>query len=94
MWADRAARKGQGLGYNIVTLPFGAAIERDTFQCAHCNDTVFIEPKAPSPWCSCCDKQWCGRSRCRECSPFMKKLEAAEAECRHRMLLWKAADNV
>lgn len=94
MTAESAARRGQGYGYNLVTMPYGPKIESDTFQCAHCNFTVFINPKDPSPWCSCCDRQWCGQPKCRECTPFMRKVEAAEAACRARMLLWRAADNV
>lgn len=92
--ANSAARRGQGLGYNLVTAPFCAPVERDTFQCAHCNTTVFIEPKDPSPWCSNCDRQWCGQEKCRECAPFMKKIEKAEAEARAKLLLHRAADNV
>jgi hypothetical protein len=94
MFANSAARRGQGFGYNIITQPECRPIEHDTFQCAHCNDTVFIEPKDPSPWCSCCDRQWCGRPQCRNCTPFMKKIEAMEAAARSKMLLWRAADNV
>lgn len=84
----------KGYGYNRVNLDGVTIEEHDTFQCAHCNDTVFIKPSDPSPWCSCCDRQWCGRPRCRECRPFMRKIEAAEAACRAKLLLWKAADNV
>ncbi len=94
MWANYAARRGQGFGYNLVTNPYGPQIEADTFQCAHCNTTVFIDPKDPSPWCSCCDKQTCGQAKCRECAPFMRKIEAEERACRQRMILWRAADNV
>jgi hypothetical protein len=84
----------KGYGYNLVTQPFCQPIEHDTFQCAHCNKTVFIDRKEPSPWCSCCDRQWCGQAKCRECVPFMKKIEAEEAEARAKMLLWRACDNV
>ena len=94
MFSNSAARRGQGLGYNLVTQPGARAVEHDTFQCAHCNATVFIDPKEPSPWCSCCDRQWCGRPKCRACTPFMKKIEAEEAAARAKALLWRAADNV
>ena len=80
-------------GYNELTEPTGRKVCCDTFQCAHCNATVFIDPKEPSPWCSCCDKQWCGRRKCRECTPFMRKIEAEEAADRARRLLWQSADN-
>lgn len=89
-----AARKGQGHGYNRVILDGKVIEEHDTFQCCHCWDTVFIKPNDPSPWCSCCDRQWCGRERCRECKPFMRKVERAEVVARARMLLHRAADNV
>lgn len=93
MWGNSAARRGQGFGYNEVTMPDGRKIGQDTFQCAHCNTTVFIDQKDPSPWCSCCDRQWCGQPQCRECIPFRRKIEAEEAAARARMLLWRAADN-
>jgi len=92
--SNSAARRGQGYGYNIVTSPFCEPVEQDTFQCAHCNITVFLEPKVPSPWCSNCNKQWCGKAECRLCSPFMKKIEREEAIARSRALLWREADNV
>ena len=88
------ANRGQGIGYNRVILDSKVVEESDTFQCAHCNDTIFIKPSDPSPWCSCCDRQWCGRPRCRECKPFMKKIERAEAITRSRLLLWRECDNV
>ncbi len=81
-------------GYNRVKLDGVTIEEHDTFQCCHCNDTVFIKSEDPSPWCSCCNEQWCGRSRCRECRPFMKAIERAEAMDRRKRLLWKAADTV
>jgi hypothetical protein len=84
-------------GYNLITQPVDlgpAKVEHDTFQCAHCNTTVFIEPKQASPWCSCCDRQWCGEAKCRECTPFMRKIEREEKQARARLLLWRAADNV
>lgn len=84
----------KGHGYNRVKLDGVTIEESDTFQCAHCNDTVFIKPSEPSPWCMNCDRQWCGRPECRECKPFMKKIDAMEAAARAKMLLWKAADNV
>lgn len=92
--SNSAARRGQGYGYNILTEPGFKCVETDTFQCAHCNDTVFIDPKEPSPWCSCCNRQLCGRPQCRNCVPFMKKIEKLEAECKARVLLWREADNV
>ena len=84
----------RGHGYNCVTMDGVAVEESDTFQCAHCNKTVFIKPSDPSPWCMNCDRQWCGQDKCKLCIPFMRKIEAEEAMCRHRMLLWRAADNV
>jgi hypothetical protein len=83
----------RGYGYNRVKLDGRTVEEHDTFQCAHCNTTVFVKPAEPSPWCACCDRQWCGQPQCRECTPFMKKIEAAEARDRQRRLLWQEADN-
>ncbi len=94
MNSNSAARRGQGLGYNLLTQPGFKCVESDTFQCSHCNKTVFIDPKDPSPWCSCCDRQWCGQAKCRDCVPFMRKVEREEAMARHKAMLWKAADNV
>ena len=92
--ASFLANRGQGIGYNRVMLDGKIVEEHDTFQCAHCNDTIFIASNVASPWCSCCDKQWCGRPRCRECTPFMRKIEHAEAIARSRLLLWRECDNV
>jgi hypothetical protein len=92
--ASFLAKRGQGIGYNRVILDGKVIEEIDTFQCAHCNATIFIKPSDPSPWCSCCDRQWCGRPRCRECTPFIKKIELYEAIDRAKRLLWQEADNV
>lgn len=92
--ASFLANRGQGIGYNRVMLDGKVIEEHDTFQCAHCNDTVFIRPADPSPWCSCCDRQWCGRPRCRECKPFMRKVEREEAAALARVRLWRECDNV
>ena len=83
----------RGFGYNRVILDGKVVEQHDTLQCCHCNDTIFLNPATPSPWCSCCDAQWCGRAKCRECRPFMAKIEAAEARDRQRRLLLQAADN-
>ena len=83
----------RGYGYNIVTLDGKTIEEHDTFQCAHCNMTVFIEPKEPSPWCMNCDRQWCGQAKCRECAPFMRKIEREEATALAKRRLWLACDS-
>lgn len=83
----------RGYGYNEVTEANGRKIGQDTFQCAHCNTTVFLDPKEPSPWCMNCDRQWCGQTKCRECIPFMRKIEREEAMERARLRLWRACDN-
>jgi hypothetical protein len=41
--AELLAKRGQGLGYNRVTLDGKVIEESDTFQCAHCNDTAFMK---------------------------------------------------
>ena len=81
-------------GYNEVTLPSGRKVGQDTLWCCHGGHTVFLDPKDPSPWCMNCNQQWCGqRAECRECIPFMKRIEREEAIDRQRRLLCQAADN-
>jgi hypothetical protein len=95
---NTAAKHGQGFGYNCVTLDGKVFSEEDTCQCTHCNTTIFIDPKEPPPWCSNCGQYHCGTQDgirdCFICAPFMRTLERKEAECRNRILLWRAADNV
>src|SRR5262249_2066780 len=92
--SNTAPPPGQGFGYNPITHPECKPGPADTFHCGPSNTTGFIERKDPSRWCSCCDRQTCGRPQCRNCIPFMKKIEAMEAAARSRMLLWRSADNV
>jgi hypothetical protein len=87
-------RGGRLYGYNEVTEPTGRKIGQDTVQCAHCNTTIFLDPKVPSPWCSCCDQQHCFKPECFVCTPFMRKIEAEEKAERAKLLLWRACDNI
>lgn len=87
-------RGGRLYGYNEITEASGKKIGQDTVQCAHCNNTIFLDPKTPSPWCSVCDQEHCFDPGCFKCIPFMRKVEAAEAACRAKIMLWRAADNV
>ncbi len=67
-------------GYAIWTGE--TTIEKDTFTCCHCNRVVFVEPKSsPSDmggWCMMCSKPVCPGCAGKSCTPFEKKLEAAE----------------
>jgi hypothetical protein len=80
-------------GYNEETTPTGRKIGQDTLWCCHGGHTVFLDPNDPSPWCQNCNEQWCGQESCRECVPYMKKIEMAEEIDRRKRLLWQAADN-
>jgi hypothetical protein len=86
-------RGGRLFGYNEVTLD-GRKTGQDTVQCAHCNNTIFLDPKTPSPWCSNCDQQHCFKRECFVCVPFMRKIEREEAMARRRASLWRACDSV
>lgn len=69
-------------GYAVWTGPNGMK-ERDTFTCGHCNGVVIVEPKAdPADMgglCKLCMKLVCPRCNAAgQCTPFLKKIEAAE----------------
>jgi hypothetical protein len=74
-------------GYGITTGPEGIS-ETDTFTCCHCNTVVDVPPKmSPAEmggWCVLCMKPVCKGCAGKECVPFEKKLEAAEARDRFR----------
>jgi hypothetical protein len=91
--ADLFAKRGQGVGYNRVILDGKVVEEHDTAQCCHCNTTMFLNPLNPPPWCSCCNRHWCGGLACFKCEAFEKKLEKEEAIDRQKRLLWQEADN-
>lgn len=87
-------RGGRLFGYNEETHPNGRKVGQDTVQCAHCNTTIFIDPSTPSPWCRNCDQQHCFNPECFTCTPFMRKIEAAEKAERQRSALWLSCDKV
>jgi hypothetical protein len=87
----------RGFGKNEVSIDGIVVEESDTLQCPHCNFTMRVKSTTPLrralPWCSNCDAEHCLKPECFICTPFMKKLEAAEAADRQKRLLWQAADN-
>lgn len=74
-------------GYLIITSPYGADLECDTFTCVHCNTIVPVQP-APAPmpggFCGMCRSFVCDSCADKECTPFEKQLEAWEAKDRAR----------
>ncbi len=59
------------------------------FSCAHCNKIVEVpKPDEPSGFCLCCMYSTCTSPECNKaCTPFMKKIEAAESKARFRAAL-------
>jgi hypothetical protein len=79
-------------GYMIITSPDAPAVERDSFQCNHCQTVVFVEPlSAPADaggFCRRCMGLICGPcADAGNCVPWEKALEAMEkrSESRRRM---------
>lgn len=71
-------------GILICTSVDGAAVEHDTFTCAHCGAIVRVEHRA-SPEdmggrCGVCDKLICPRCvKLGRCDPLEEKLKRAES---------------
>lgn len=72
---------------SIMVDPMGS-VEMDGFTCAHCNCAVGVKPRAnPDDFgsmCRNCMKMVCKNCANFGCTPFEKKLEAAEARDRAR----------
>ena len=68
-------------GYLLITSDQGR-VERDTFQCRHCNRAVVVEPGSGKRrgWCLKCAGPTCGSRGCETCVPFLKRLERAESK--------------
>lgn len=72
-------RKPQG--QIIITQPDAPTIERDTFQCAHCQYLCIVRRGSGTirGFCRMCNAPTCGRNKCSQgCEPFEAKLEAWE----------------
>jgi hypothetical protein len=74
-------------GFLIATGPDGVK-EWDTFTCCHCQ-AITIVPARAAPddcggFCRLCMRMTCKACAGKECTPFEKQLERAEA--RHRSL--------
>lgn len=84
-----ASKHGRAQGYATVTDPEKGLVERDTFTCGHCQRIVFVQPGTHSSgdvtMCWQCATPVCQRCVAKqECTPFMRKLEAQEAQDRIR----------
>lgn len=76
-------------GYIVITDPDGLTIERETYQCCHCNAHYTREVgKGPPAMCLMCMQPTCGRKQCDPCTPFEAKLEAWEG----RRRFWRDID--
>lgn len=66
-------------GYLLVTSP-EKITEADTAQCVHCQKIWTLKKGSgiERGWCMSCHGPTCGGKNCRECVPFMKKIEEAE----------------
>lgn len=78
----------QPQGY-AVWSGHGAVVERDTFQCGHCQRVVFVAPRADPAdvggLCKQCMALVCPRCvAAMRCAPFEAALERAEARDRLR----------
>ncbi len=75
-------------GYVLIVSPDAPTVEHDTFTCCHCQNVVFVKPKAPASesggWCARCSKPVCGGCAGKECTPFEKRLEQVERAARTR----------
>ncbi len=71
-------------GYSIITGPEIRAIEEDFFVCSHCQKTTFVKPMCDpvelGGWCGPCHALICKDCVGKDCAPFMKKIEKAEAK--------------
>lgn len=73
-------------GYLLIISPEGKA-EADTFTCAHCQRVVLVKARAAAADCGGMCKRCMGLicPRCTAagvCTPFEKKLKAAEKKAR------------
>ena len=77
-------------GYAIITDPYAGSQESDTYNCAHCQFAVHVHfgSGIKRGYCPMCNAPLCGRATCnKECTPFMRKIEAQESRYRlHRAL--------
>lgn len=76
------------MGWLQIKQADGTELGFDTFTCCHCNKPVVIKTQDPSTvggFCIRCDKKTCPACHRRGiCTPFMKRVEAAEDAAYHR----------
>lgn len=79
-----AIRMGRSAGYVSIVEPGRPIQEGDTLQCVHCGAHWFTKPGSGMQrgWCLNCSGPHCGRPKCWECIPFMKRIEAQEQKQR------------
>ena len=68
-------------GQIFITQPGMPTIERDTFQCRHCQKICIVRKGSHTQrgYCFMCYGPTCGRKMCSEgCTPWEAKMEARE----------------
>ena len=75
-----AYRMGRAAGSIIIVEPDRPPIERDTLQCVHCGGHWSLAPGSGKQrgWCTRCNGPHCGRAKCWECRPLMRRIEEQE----------------
>ena len=64
-------------GYLLKTDEAGRKVEGDTLSCKHCQKMWVVQKGRGRErgWCMNCYGPTCGSKECRECVPFMRKME-------------------
>lgn len=72
----------QAGGYSVITSPGERSVEHDITKCAHCQSIIFLKamckPEDAPNFCMNCFAPVCKRHECKECVPFLKKIEEEE----------------
>jgi len=79
-------------GYGIMIDVEGGTEEHDTFTCPHCNSVQIVRPGSGTKrgYCRLCDSPTCGKEKCLECVPFIKKIERYERREELRRIMERA----
>ena len=82
-------------GYGLVSGPPDVFEEHDTFTCPHCSSICIVRPGSGTQrgFCFRCNAPTCGKTACRSCVPFERKLEAMENRHRLYKVMERGYDN-